>query len=121
MKLEPCLINPSGSTTDPLSRNSQQLSCSQFQGEVYDMLAYRRYVSSAWAGGSASPVLVAFHNLVTSSVPEKYLYGSPRVYFCAQQVQESLRSFVGDVGAPAPPTPVQGVLGLDTQHRLLAC
>lgn len=99
--------------------------CAKFRGEVRDILAFRRFVKTAWEdpnGVSASAVLVVTHNLVTASIDPKW-NANRRQFFCVQEVLKALPDrFISDVSSVHWTAPAHGpsVPGIGF-HRLVNC
>jgi len=103
--------------------------CYESRYEITDVFAYRKFAASSWQSGSASAVLVAFHNLVTASISKQFLDGDRRRYYCIKQVNLALQKNValkmndtsfGRSDYPISPV-VEGVAGLGSYHRLVDC
>lgn len=114
--MAPCLGKP------------EKPACAKFKNEVHDVLAYRAFVEQTWALPSASSVLVAFHNLVTSSIignPEtqRFLAADRQRLYCAQDVISAVPvQYHSDLQMAMPlPQAAMGVPGLAAEHMLLNC
>lgn len=90
---------------------------------------YRQLVKRSWnargtATGTAvaSSVMVALHNLVTSTISESW-QRSRQHFYCAGDVLAALpREFVADLGnAAGVALPAQGVPGLSGSTELVRC
>lgn len=96
--------------------------CAGVDAEVGAILAYRRFVNTTWRSPSASAVLVAFHNLVTDSVSNKFQKNERNRQYCLKDIISALPQAFSDLVEgtnPMPPiTSFTGVRGLGADKKL---
>mmetsp|Transcript_44387 Transcript_44387/g.102541 ORF Transcript_44387/g.102541 Transcript_44387/m.102541 type:complete len:104 (+) Transcript_44387:827-1138(+) len=96
--------------------------CGPFSTEIQELQAYHSFIPTMAGTTPASSALVAFHNLVTSSVTNAgYLQGGVRQYYCLKDVLLATQSTFSTDLPTLTPGPTAELPGLTAQHRLLAC